>query len=99
MKAAVKFERIDVEIPSDILFAMRGLRETEDVRKKLKASLAIVLFQEKSISLGKATELAEMNRVRFIEFLKEHGIPAYEYTDEDFEKDKRIIEKYRLSER
>jgi len=63
---------------------MRGLEKPEDVKKKLKMALAILLFQEKSISLGKATELAEMSRVKFIEVLKEHSIPAYEYTEKDF---------------
>ena len=95
-----KFERIEVEIPRDIIFAMRGLRKPGDIKKKLKIALAIVLFQERAISLGKATELAEMSRVRFIELLKEYSIPAYEYTEEDFEKDQQLIaESRKMGER
>jgi predicted HTH domain antitoxin len=74
-----KTERVEIELPRDIIFAMRGLQKPEEVKKKLKIALAIFLFQERAISLGKATELTKMSRVRFIEVLKEHGIPAYEY--------------------
>ena len=36
-----------------------------------------------------------MNIVRFTELLTEHGIPSYEYTDEDFEEDQQIITEYK----
>ena len=90
-----KMERIEIELPRDIIFAMRGLQGPEEVRKKLKVALAILLFQERAISLGKATELTEMSRIRFMEVLKEHGIPAYEYGDENFQRDRQMIAEYR----
>jgi len=91
-----KFERIEVEFPQeDIIFAMRGLKKTEDIRKKIKIALAIILFQERAISFGKATELAEMSRVKFTELLKEYNISAYEYTKKDFEKDRQVVLNYR----
>ena len=90
-----KTECVEIELPRDIIFAMRGLQKPEEVKKKLKIALAIFLFQERAISLGKATELTKMSRVRFIEVLKEHGIPAYEYGDEDFVRDQQMIVEYR----
>jgi predicted HTH domain antitoxin len=93
--ATTKTERIEIDLPEDIIFAMRGIEKPEEVKKKLKIALAILLFQERSISLGKATELAEMSRVRFMEVLKEHNISAYEYGDRDFERDQQVIAKYR----
>lgn len=93
--ATGKTERIEIDLPEDIIFVMKGLEKPEEIKKKLKMALAILLFQERSISLGKATELAEMSRVRFMEVLKEHGIPTYEYGERDFEKDQRMIAKYR----
>jgi predicted HTH domain antitoxin len=90
-----KTERIEVDLPQDIIFAMKGLEKPEEVKRKLKIALAILLFQEGSISLGKATELAEMSRARFLEILKEYGIPAYEYGERDFERDKQMIARYR----
>jgi predicted HTH domain antitoxin len=88
-----KTERIEIDLPQDIIFAMRGLEKPEKVKKKLKIALAILLFQERSISLGKATELAGMSRVRFIEVLKEHDISAYEYGEKDFEREQQVITK------
>jgi predicted HTH domain antitoxin len=92
--ATAKTERIEIDLPQDIIFAMRGFEKPEEIKKKLKIALAIFLFKERSISLGKATELTEMSRVRFVEVLKKHGIPAYEYNERDFEKDQQMIAKY-----
>ena len=89
-----KTERIEIDLPQDIIFAMRGLEKPDEVRKKLKIALAILLFQERSISLGKATELTEMSRVRFMEVLREHGIPAYECAEKDFESEQQVIAQY-----
>lgn len=93
--AKAKSEKVEINLPKEIVFAMRPLKKPEDLQKKLKTALAILLFQEKSISLGKAVELAEMSRVRFMELLKEYNIPAYEYKEEDFQKDHHITAKYR----
>ena len=91
----VKSEKIEIDLPQDIIFVMRGMEKPEDVKRKMKMALAILLFQEKSISLGKAAELADVSRVRFMEVLKEHGLPSYEYSEQDFERDRDAIIKYR----
>ncbi len=92
---ATKSERIEIDLPRDIIFAMRGEEKPEEIKKKLKVALAMLLFQEKSISLGKAAELAELSRFRFMEVLKEHGMPAYEYGEKDYERDRKAMAKYR----
>ncbi len=89
-----KMERIEIDLPQDIIFAMRGLEKPEKVKRKLKTALAVILFQEGAISLGKATELTEMSRVRFMEVLREHDIPAYEYGEKDFQRDRQVIAEY-----
>lgn len=91
---APKLAQIEVRLPQDIIFAMR---EVGSIEREVKKALAIMLFQEKSISLGKAVELAETSRVRFIELLEKHGTPAYEYKEKDFERDQQMIAKYRKS--
>lgn len=90
-----KFERIEIDIPHDIIFAMRLLKKPDEIKKKVKAALALLLFQEKTISLGKAAELAETSRVKFMEVLREHDIPAYEYDEKDFQSDQKAVGKYR----
>lgn len=91
----IKTERIELDLPQDVIFVMKGMEKPEEVKKKLKIALAILLFQEKTISLGKAIELAGMSRIRFIEVLKNHNVSAYEYSEKDFEKDQQAIVKYR----
>ena len=92
-----KTERIEIDLPQDIIFAMRGLEKPEELKNKLKMALAILLFQERVISLGKATELAGMSRVKFMNVLKDHDIFAYDYSKEDFKRDQQIIDRYRES--
>jgi len=94
-----KTKRIEIDLPQDIIFAMRGLEKPEELQKKLKLALSIILFQERVISLGKATELAEMSRVKFMDVLKEHDIFSYEYTKEDFKRDQNVIVRYREVEK
>ncbi len=84
-------ERIEIDLPTDVIFAMRGMGKPEMVRKKLKVALAVFLFQEETISLGKAAELAEMSRVQFTELLQSYGIAAYEYSERDFGQDMELI--------
>lgn len=90
-----KLEKIEIDLPQDIIFVMRGMERPEEVKRKIKMALAIILFQEESISLGKAAELAEVSRISFMEALKEHGLPSYEYGEKDFERDEETIVKYR----
>lgn len=45
--ATTKTERIEIDLPQDILFAMRGLEKPEEIKKKLKIALVLLLFQEK----------------------------------------------------
>jgi predicted HTH domain antitoxin len=93
--AETKFERIEIDLPRDVIFAMRQLQRPEEVKRKVKVALALLLFQERTISLGKAVELSEMSRVKFMEVLKDHDIPAYEYDDRDFQRDQETVAKYR----
>jgi predicted HTH domain antitoxin len=56
---------------------------------------SVRLFQKKAISLGKAVEMSGMSRTRFMRVLKKLGIPAYEYSVKDFNRDQQAIKKYR----
>lgn len=93
--AETKFEKIEINLPRDVIFAMRQLQRPQEVERKVKVALALLLFQERTISLGKAAELSEMSRVKFMEVLKDHDIPAYEYDERDFQRDQETIAKYR----
>ena len=87
--------RIELELSRDVLIAMRSFVKPDVVQQTLKVALAVFLYQEGMISLGKASELAEMHRSSFIPLLEKHGFAAYEYTDQDFEWDQEAVAAYR----
>lgn len=45
--------------------------------------LAIGLFQEEEVSVGKAAEIAGLSYRAFLDALRECGIPAYIYDDDE----------------
>ena len=45
--------------------------------------LAIALFQEEEISVGRAAEVAGLSYRDFLDALRERGIPAYVYDDDE----------------
>ncbi len=81
-----------IEVPDELLDLLKdsrlaGRSETDQV----KSALAIHLFQEGLISIGKAAALAGVPRVEFEWLLVEMGIPVVRYDVADYEVDKRGI--------
>lgn len=71
---------VSLELPSDVLLATR-LTSSE-----LKTELAIHLFDQGKLSLGKARELADMDIWQFMQLLGARGIIAH-YDIEEYEED------------
>lgn len=77
-----------VEVPEELLALLRSSRlGSRDTAGQVKAALAIHLFLEGLISIGKAAELAEVPRVEFEWLLVEMGLPAVRYESADYEQD------------
>ena len=74
-----------IEIPRDILQSAR--MSSEEIKKEL----ALVLFQQKKISFGKAKELAGINIWSFQQLLGDRGINIH-YDVEDFDQDLQNLE-------
>ncbi len=54
--------------------------------------LAIALFQEDEVAVGKGAEIAGVSYRAFLDALRERGIPAYIYDDdEDFAREMETI--------
>ena len=49
---------------------------------KARLLLAVALFQEEEVSVGKAAEIAGLSYRAFLDALRERGVPAYVYTEE-----------------
>ncbi len=83
---------VELHLPSDILAALRSRQRLplgdED---RVKLSLAVGLYADGTISLAKAAGLAGMSRYEFAMFLKSKGVPAYEYTEQEYEEDQAFL--------
>lgn len=60
----------------------------------MKFYTAIELYKMQKLSMGKAAELAEMNKVDFMFELGKYDIPAINYDEDDFNEEvERIMRK------
>lgn len=74
-------QTISIEIPSDILLA---LNENEnELKKDIKTSLAIHLYQQEKLTIGKAAQLCDLSRYDFERLLSENRIPISNLTIDD----------------
>jgi predicted HTH domain antitoxin len=76
---------MSVVIPDDILQAAK-MTEAE-----LKREIAIMLYQQKKISIGKARRLAEMSLIEFQREIARRGI-CVNYDVEDFQADLKTLQ-------
>jgi len=74
-----------IVIPDEILEGS-GLT-VEDIR----LDVAISLYQREKVSLGKAAEIAGMNRWEFQKELAERKIPTINYSVEDLERELKAL--------
>lgn len=78
----MKTTELVLNVPEEILYT---LNETKtDFIKKMKFFTAIELYRMKKLSMGKAAELAEINKVDFMLELGKYDIPAIDYDEDDF---------------
>ena len=79
-----------VSVPQDLT---RILRVSEkDLPKVVRLYLAIELYREGKISLGKAAEIAKVSKWEMMEILASKGIPL-QYDEEDLKEDVETLER------
>lgn len=77
-------KNITLKIPSDVY---ESLKFPPDERKKeVRRELAVSLYNRGALSLGKARQLADMERWEFHQLLGERKIPRH-YTEENLQED------------
>jgi len=65
-------EAVDIKVPRDLI-ELLGLKNTKSLEEHSKKLLAVELYLEGKISLGKAVELSDAGYDEFYGFLKERG--------------------------
>jgi len=74
---------IKIRLPYEILMNLhKSITETAE---DMKQQAAIRYYKKRILSLGKAAELAGMNRFEFIDCLRFSNETVFEYTDEELE--------------
>jgi predicted HTH domain antitoxin len=84
-------ESVDVELPLALLRAA-GLEE-QNFSLEASRLLALELYREDKISLGRAAELCSTSLSQFMEFAAKHGVPPLRYILEDLDEERRSIDK------
>ena len=64
-----------------------------------KEEVVLRLFKEEKISSGYGAKLLGISLADFLTLLKEKGIPFTQYTQEDWEKDKKAVDEMRKAKR
>jgi predicted HTH domain antitoxin len=79
---------VEMRVPSDVLATLRArTRVPHSDEERLRVPLAVGLFADGTMSLAKAARMAGMTRYDFAMFLKDKGLVAYEYTEEEYRED------------
>ena len=82
-----------LELPADLLHAV-GQFNAGDLAKETAKLLALELFREDKVSMGRAAELCLTPLAVFMEFAAEHGAPLH-YGVTELEEDRRTLAKLR----
>ena len=86
-----EFETLMVKIPKEMLLGVKKEKFTED----MKFYTAMSLYEEDILSLGKAAELAGINKDEFMEALSEHGRDVIRYSKEDLDEEIKFLRSVR----
>ena len=86
-------ETVKVEIPAELARAA-GLN-ADKLSVEAARLLALELYREDKVSLGRAAELCEMPVEQFMEFAGRHNVPLH-YGAADLEEDRQTLERLGL---
>lgn len=70
-------------VPEDILYTLNETKN--DFINTMKFYTAMELYKLQKLSMGKASELAGMNKIDFMFELGKYDIPAINYDTDDFQ--------------
>jgi len=84
-------ETVDVKLPSELL----RVANLEESSLSLEAArlLALELYREDKVSLGRAAELCQTPLAAFMDFAAKHGVPPLRYSFEDLEEERQTAER------
>jgi predicted HTH domain antitoxin len=84
---------VQIELPLELIKAAN--LDTANLSQEAARLLALALFREDQLSLGRAAELCQTPLAAFMEFAAKHGVPPIRYGSTDVENDHSTLEKLR----
>jgi len=78
---------VDVKLPSDLVEAAN--LENANVSQEAARLLALELYREDKVSLGRAAELCQTPLASFMDFVAKHGVPPLRYSFEELKEERR----------
>ena len=78
---------VNVELPSALLKAAN--LEEANISQEAARLLALELYREDKVSLGRAAELCQTPLASFMDFVAKHGVPPLRYSFEELEEEHR----------
>jgi len=74
-----------IEYPDDVLLSLK--ENEEEFLTELKILAAVKFYELKKLSLGKAAELAGLDKVDFIKLLGKYRVSIFSLSEEELVKD------------
>jgi len=84
-------ETVDIKLPSELLRAAD--LEESSLSQEAARLLALELYREDKVSLGRAAELCQTPLAAFMDFAAKHGVPPLRYSFEDLEEERRTADR------
>lgn len=87
---------LNLKFPKDVYLALQssGLNR-EQIESQANRDVAIQLYAEGRLSLGKAAKMANLPLATFWASLVERGVPVFTYTEEDYQEELPLIQNLR----
>lgn len=91
----MRLKTLKLDLSGELL---KGLGDSDaKLAAELKKLAVLELFKRKKVSSGKAAELLGMSRQEFWDLLYKEGVPYYDYSSEELEKEFKMA--HQVSER
>jgi len=83
-------DTVEVKLPSELLRAAN--LEEGSLSQEAARLLALELYREDKVSLGRAAELCQTPLAAFMDFAAKHGVPPLRYSFEDLEQERQAAD-------
>ncbi|MGH9741024.1 MAG: UPF0175 family protein [Candidatus Acidiferrum sp.] len=83
-------QTVSVKLPSALLEAAN--LEQSNLSEEAARLLALELYREDKLSLGRAAELCHTPLAVFLDFVAKHGVPPLRYSFEDLQEERRFTD-------